>query len=115
VDQQAHEKALKRAHDEGIRILGESALDGNRSWVVENPAHDGHYIVRLPAGAKELTCNCPARVLCKHRALVHESLEREAERAKRGWSFSGGDGQRITVGMLRIAREAALSQTRLWS
>jgi hypothetical protein len=106
VDTQNYERALARAKAEGCRIVGESAYNGNRAWVVVNPAHDGLYVVRLAAGAKELTCNCPARVPCKHRALVHEALE--AERAPR-W----GSTERQTFATLRIDREAAL-QSSLW-
>jgi hypothetical protein len=113
MDKQQYEQALARAKAEGCRIIGETAYEGTRAWTVINPRHDGSYTVRLAAGAKELTCNCPARVYCKHRALVHEALEREARRG--GWSLGDGNGQRITVGMLRIAREAALSQPRMWS
>jgi hypothetical protein len=99
--QQQYEQALKRAHDEGCRIVGESAYNGNRAWVVQNPAHDGHYIVRLAAGAHELSCSCPARVPCKHRALCHEALERETRPT------------RVTILQLQAARKAALQST-LW-
>jgi hypothetical protein len=77
VDHEAYLKALKRSHDEGIRITGECALDGDRSWQVQNPCHDGHYTVRLAAEAHVLTCSCPARAYCKHRAFVHKTLEDE--------------------------------------
>jgi hypothetical protein len=111
IDKQVYERALARAKAEGIRILGESALDGNRAWVVINPNHDGQYVVRLAAGAHDLTCSCPARVPCKHRALVTESLLLEVQQ-RSAWMRNG---QRVTVGTLRMEREAALSQTRLWS
>jgi len=104
---QQYERALARAKAEGIRIVGESAYNGHRAWVVQNPAHDGHYVVRLAAGAKELTCNCPTRVPCKHRALCHAALLAEQQPQR--------EPARITVGMLRMAREAALSQPRIWN
>ncbi len=109
MDMQKYQKALARAKSDGCRIIGTATIDGGRSWIVENPAHDGAYVVRLAAGAKELTCNCPARVPCKHRALVTESLLREVEAARDPWSRNG---QRVTVGQMRMARDAG--QATLW-
>jgi hypothetical protein len=119
MEREAYERALKRAKSEGIRIVGEPSWDGNRSWDVRNPAHDGHYVVRLAMGARVLTCSCPARKLCKHRALVHEALEAEraaqaaAERLWRDpWTMA--TGERFTVGAFRAARESASRQAGLW-
>src|SRR5260370_42411862 len=110
IDQQVYERALARAKADGIRIVGESAIDGNRAWVIENPAHDGCYVVRLAARATVLTCNCPARMPCKHRALIHAALE--AERASDIW---GTGSERVTFGTLRMARDAATKgQAGLW-
>jgi hypothetical protein len=115
IDQATYEKALARAKAKHIRIAGESSIDGNRSWVVENPSHDGSYLVRLAAGSHELTCNCPARTYCKHRALVHDALEREAHAPHATLTaWTSPTGERITLPMLRIAREAALRQPNIW-
>jgi len=111
--QEMYERALKRARDEGCRITGESAYNGNRAWVVVNPMHDGEYVVRLAAGASQLTCNCPARVPCKHRALVRDRLLAEVQQARDPWMRNG---VRVTVGTLRAERDAANRlQSSLWS
>jgi len=101
--EQVYERALARAKAQGIRIAGESAYNGNRAWVVVNPSHDGSYTVRLAAGASHLTCNCPSRTACKHRALCHEALERETRQG------------RVTIYQLQAERKAALAQPHIWS
>jgi len=108
--QEQYTRALKRAHDEGCRIAGTMQWDGNTEWSVESPKHpDGYYTVRLSAGAREMTCNCEAgqrHIYCKHRSLCRAAVE--AERAPK-------HTERVTVGALRMARQAALSQPRIWS
>lgn len=72
----AYAKALQRAHDEGIQIVGSSASDdGRHAWSVLNPTHpDGWYTVRQAHRDASLTCNCAARGYCKHQALVEEEI-----------------------------------------
>jgi hypothetical protein len=84
-NQEQYERALKRAEDEGIVIVGDSvAPNGNKAWNVYNPRHDsGFYTVRLAAGAAQYTCNCVAGShgkLCKHQAIVIRDQARQRER-----------------------------------
>lgn len=71
-----HERALQRAHAEGIQIIGSSqSSDGQSIWTVWNPKHgsEGYYTVRQVNANAPRTCNCAARGYCKHVALVEES------------------------------------------
>jgi hypothetical protein len=77
--QRQYERALNRAHAEGIVIVGNASYpDGRRSWDVFNPKYsEGWYTVRQDRAGAPLTCNCEAGrhgTLCKHTALVRESL-----------------------------------------
>ncbi len=109
INQQVYERALARATSEGCRIVGKLEYDGITEWSVESPKHpDGYYTVRLSAGAREMTCNCEAgqrHIYCKHRSLCHAAVA-AAQATK--------PTQRVTVGALRLARMAALSQPRIW-
>ncbi len=73
------ERATARAEREQIYIMarGHRKADGARVFVVSsarNPIQG--YIVALSGG--RLQCECPSRKVCKHRALVHAELVREA-------------------------------------
>lgn len=101
--QEQYTRALKRAHDEGITVCGDSiSPTGRRAWSVVNPAHgdSGWYTVRLEPGANTMTCSCRATVLCKHIAAVVE-VERMPP-----------PGPCRTVGQMHDAR---LGQGSLWS
>ncbi len=83
--QQAIEQALERARREGIRIIGKGHFTGHqagqRFWLVssKNYEHTNRaYIVTLGAD-HQLHCNCQARGICKHRAVVHGVLKAEIE------------------------------------
>jgi hypothetical protein len=79
-------KALQRAHDEGIQIVGSSASDdGRRAWSVWNPTHgeQGWYTVRQAHRDAPLTCNCAARGYCKHHALVQEAITQATQEQRR--------------------------------
>jgi hypothetical protein len=109
IDAKVYQRAFARAKAEGCRIVGKLEYDGITEWSVESPKHpDGYYTVRHAPRATTLTCNCEAGtrgIYCKHRALVHEAAEQE---------HSAKSAARVTVGALRLAREAAL-QASLWS
>jgi hypothetical protein len=73
------ERATARAEREGVRILarGHRKIDGARIFVVSSAHHALQgYIVAVVGG--RLQCECPSRRICKHRALVHAELVREA-------------------------------------
>lgn len=81
---QTIEQALARAAKEGIRIVGTGTmkLDGARFWIVSSKTYattGRAYIVELIG--THLECNCRAQGICKHRAVVHQTLksERQAE------------------------------------
>jgi hypothetical protein len=80
---QTIEQALARAAKENIRIVGKGTLTatGARFFIVssKNYATTGRaYIVSI---GEQLSCNCQASGICKHRAMVHQTLkdERQAE------------------------------------
>lgn len=81
---QTIEQALERAAKEGIRIIGTGTMkaDGSHFWLVSSKDYattNRAYIVTCDG--EHLHCNCRASGICKHRAIVHQTLkdERQAE------------------------------------
>jgi hypothetical protein len=77
------DKALKRAHDEGLRILGTgyNRQTGARVLIVSSASDPirGHVVT---VQGDRLHCDCTAaqyEQYCMHRALVHEALVAESE------------------------------------
>ena len=76
------ERALLRAHRRGIHILGSGRRkpDGVRVFLTNSGScSDGTHFVTLVG--QRLTCDCAARVVCVHRAVVHQRLLDERKRA----------------------------------
>lgn len=99
-----YERALKRAHDEGCVIVGDSiSPDGRRAWDVFNPKYtEGWYVCRQARPGAPITCSCEAgrhAVLCKHACLVIEALNEPLPPERR------------TVGSMRVDR---VGQGSLW-
>ncbi len=79
--QEALERALRRARANGLSIVGEGhwRQGGARFLVVGSASEEGRFhLVTILAG--RLVCDCPSRALCQHRALAHEALVEEAAR-----------------------------------
>jgi hypothetical protein len=76
--QSALERAYARATRRGIVILarGTRKLDGARIFLTNSGStRDGTHCVTLTGS--RLTCDCAARVICCHRAVVHARLAGE--------------------------------------
>ena len=73
------DRAIERVQRDGITILarGTRKSDGARVWgVTSKSTHDFklHQVVQV---RQTLICDCPSRVICKHRGLVHLDLAGE--------------------------------------
>ncbi len=100
-----YERALSRAHDAGLRVMGKGEwTNGAAFYVVTSASEAGRFhLVTVHAG--RLSCDCRAGVrglMCQHRALAHEAIEREAIKAAVTAGFE--DAQR----QAREKRETAM-------
>lgn len=77
------EKAIERAHRRGIIILarGTRKSDGARVFGVTSQ-RDPNYLHVVVVLSGRLACDCPARVICTHRAIVYEALTVERDAAQ---------------------------------
>lgn len=79
--QAAYARCLENAHNQSIVIFHADPKVGE--WFVQNPAHEGYYIVRLVDEPRpHFTCNCEAgqrEAYCKHRAIVREAVINKTE------------------------------------
>jgi hypothetical protein len=82
--QQASElqQAILRAQRDGITILarGTRKSDGARVWGVTSKSTHDHRLHQVVQVGGRLLCDCPSRVICKHRGLVHADLVAEDSR-----------------------------------
>jgi len=72
-----YERALSRAHDAGLKVMGKGEwTSGQTFYVVSSASEAGrfHLVTQL---ANRLQCDCRARALCMHRGLTHEHIEGE--------------------------------------
>jgi hypothetical protein len=79
------EAALARARAHGLPVVGHGTWDqgakgGVRFFVVGSASEPGRFHMVLQWQGR-LACDCPARGLCMHRALVNEQLVAEREAA----------------------------------
>jgi hypothetical protein len=73
--------AIERASVAGLEIIGRGRLKANnaRVFLVPSQSQPGraHCVVLVPH-TRRLVCDCAARVLCVHKAVVHMALIVEA-------------------------------------
>jgi len=76
------QQAILRAERDGITILarGTRKSDGARVWGVTSKSKHDHRLHQVVQVGGRLLCDCPSRVICKHRGLVHADLVAEASR-----------------------------------
>jgi hypothetical protein len=67
------EQAIIRAQRDGIVILarGTRKSDGARVWGVTSKSTHDYRLHQVVEVGGRLICDCPSRVICKHRGLVH--------------------------------------------
>ena len=73
------DRAIERAQRDGIVILarGTRKSDGARIWGVTSKTSHDHQLHQVVEVEHRLICDCPSRVICKHRGLVHLDLAGE--------------------------------------
>ncbi len=73
------DRAIERARRDGIVILarGIRKSDGARIWGVTSKSSHDHRLHQVVEVEHRLICDCPSRVICKHRGLVHLDLAGE--------------------------------------
>ncbi len=73
------DKAIERAQRDGIVILarGIRKSDGCRVWGVSSKSTHDYRLHQVVEVDHRLICDCPSRVICKHRGLVHLDLAGE--------------------------------------
>ena len=73
------DRAIERAQRDGIVILarGTRKSDGARIWGVTSRTSHDHQLHQVVEVEHRLICDCPSRVICKHRGLVHLDLAAE--------------------------------------
>lgn len=95
------DRALVRAAQRGIAIVGHGTRkrDGATVFLVSSGSQTGenHWVI---VSAGRLICDCPSRVLCVHRAVVHARLATIAAH------------QAETARATALARAASLAQRR---
>lgn len=78
-----YERALARAHQAGLYIVGRGQRKSDGAPIVavssSRTPNQFHLVV---IGRDRLWCDCPARGLCAHRALARELLVREWRRSR---------------------------------
>ena len=86
-----YERALARAQAEGLQIIGRGMRksDGAHVVFVTGKTRASYQVIVFPL---RLVCNCEARGMCKHRALVHADL---AERARRSQTVKPAPVKRV--------------------
>lgn len=109
------DKAIERAHREGLVIVARGVVKGSGLrlfWVA--PLDDLAHQRCVQVTGQRLTCECPARVVCKHRGLIHETLERE-ERARQAEIERTNAATSATLARISRSLDArdALDQTAL--
>ena len=77
------EHAILRAQRDGIVILarGTRKRDGARVGGVTRKSIPDYRLHQVVEVGGRLICDCPSRVICKHRGLVHQALVAEAAAA----------------------------------
>ena len=73
------DRAIERAQRDGIVILarGTRKSDGARIWGVSSKSSHDYRLHQVVQVGGRLLCDCPSRVICKHRGLVHADLVAE--------------------------------------
>ncbi len=73
------DRAIERAQRAGLVILarGMRKSDGARVWGVTSKSSHDYRLHQVVQVGQRLLCDCPAHVLCTHRAVVHLDLARE--------------------------------------
>lgn len=76
------DRAIERAERNGIRIVGRGTLktSGTRYFITSGKtaqANHDHALHYVRVEGCRLVCDCAARVICTHRAVVHVELAKE--------------------------------------
>jgi hypothetical protein len=109
-----YEAATKRAEDKGIVIVahGFRKADHVEFYVTSSSSGDAGHIVTV---TDHLECDCPARVVCTHKAIVRERLK--VEQSKRLAAMLDEQVLRAEVARREAARReaAVLTNNRAFS
>lgn len=69
-----YEKALERAHTDGLVIIGRGTRKSDGASVVYVTSSSKASAYEVAVYADRMECNCPAHAYCKHRAAAREYL-----------------------------------------